>query len=55
VPRSTGEPGHPVDDEFSHGADALRGLAVIVDQISNDDRKPINVPARRMMDPGVGY
>lgn len=36
VPVTTGEPGHPVHDEFSHGSDAVRGLATIVDKISNE-------------------
>ncbi|MGC8534914.1 MAG: PBSX family phage terminase large subunit [Rhizomicrobium sp.] len=36
VPKSTGEPATPAHDQFSHGADAFRGLAVIVDQIHND-------------------
>jgi len=41
VPESTGEPGAPVHDEYSHGADAFGGLAVIVDKISNTpDRSP---------------
>lgn len=40
IPSTTGEPGGPVHDEFSHGADAIRGLATIVDQIRNEnDRK----------------
>lgn len=39
IPKATGEPGGPVHDEYSHGADAVRGLATIVDQIRNDDRK----------------
>lgn len=38
IPQTTGEPAHPVHDEYSHGADAFRGLAMIVDQITNDDR-----------------
>ncbi len=38
VPSTTGEPGAPVHDEHSHGADAFRGLAMIVDQITNDDK-----------------
>lgn len=37
VPLSTGEPGGPVHDEFSHGSDALRGLATIVDKMTNED------------------
>lgn len=36
VPSSTGEPGAPVHDEYSHGADAFRALAAVVDRISND-------------------
>ena len=51
VPESTGEPGHPVHDEYSHGADAWRGLAVIVDQISNDNEAPL--PRQRPPRPHV--
>lgn len=42
IPISTGEPGDPVHDEFSHGADAWGALAEIVDQIRNENevRKP---------------
>lgn len=36
VPSSTGEPSKPLHDEFSHGADAFRYLATVVDQMSND-------------------
>lgn len=36
VPTTTGEPAKPVHDEFSHGADAVRGLATIVDKIRNE-------------------
>lgn len=39
IPESTGEPGTPVKDEFRHGADAFGGLAMIVDQLTNEDRK----------------
>jgi len=38
IPEKTGEPAAPVHDEYSHGADAFRGLATIVDQIRNDPR-----------------
>lgn len=37
VPASTGEPGRPIHDEFSHGADGYRYLAVVADQLTNDD------------------
>jgi phage terminase large subunit len=36
IPKTTGEPGDPKHDEFSHGCDALGALAEIVDQIVND-------------------
>ena len=34
---TTNEPGAPVHDEFSHGADAFRYLALTADQMSNDE------------------
>jgi phage terminase large subunit len=45
VSQATGEPGKPVHDEFSHGADALRYLAVCSDEMSNDDSdwKPLKI------------
>ena len=33
----TGEAQHPLHDEFSHGADAFRYLALVADQLNNDD------------------
>jgi phage terminase large subunit len=33
----TGEAQHPLHDEYSHGADAFRYLALVADQLSNDD------------------
>lgn len=36
VPLSTGEPGAPVHDAFSHGADTLRYVAVNAAQMTND-------------------
>ena len=36
VPTTTGEPGNPVHDEFSHGADAFRYLALIADSMKNE-------------------
>lgn len=35
-PASTGEPGRPVHDEFSHGADGYRYLSVVADQLTNE-------------------
>lgn len=37
IPVTTGEPGNPVHDEFSHGADAFRYLAVSAERLSNED------------------
>ena len=37
VSQKTGEPGQPVHDEFSHGADCWRYLALCVDQMHNED------------------
>ena len=55
VPESTGEPGAPVHDEYSHGADAFGGLAMIVDQLRNENEmKPIRSATHRQLDPGTG-
>jgi phage terminase large subunit len=37
VNQQTGEPGDPVHDEYSHGADVWRYLAVVVDQLVNEE------------------
>jgi len=37
VNQTTNEPGAPLHDEFSHGADAFRYLALNVDSMSNDN------------------
>ena len=36
IPVTTGEPGNPVHDEYSHLADAFRYLATSVDSMTND-------------------
>lgn len=36
VPTTTGEPGKPLHDEWSHGADAFRYLAVVAETMTND-------------------
>ena len=56
VPESTGEPGKPVHDQYSHGADAFGGLALIVDKLTNERERAMQqatsfVPS----DPGMGY
>jgi phage terminase large subunit len=37
ISAATNEPGNPLHDEFSHGADAFRYMAVNADQMSNDE------------------
>jgi phage terminase large subunit len=45
VNQTTNEPGAPEHDEYSHGADAFRYLAIVADQLKNEDRMPkINYP-----------
>lgn len=44
VSKATGEPSRPVHDEYSHGADNYRYIAIVADKLTNDaDRKP-NLP-----------
>lgn len=56
VPETTGEPGRPVHDEYSHGADAYRGLAVCIDKIRNelDERPRLKIVEHRPLDPNIG-
>ena len=56
APKTTEEPANPMHDEYSHGADAFRYLAMIVDRIRNEGDRP---PRRRVApysnpDPGMG-
>ena len=47
IGQKTGEAGAPLHDEFSHGADAFRYMALCADQLKNNDQrqpKPIAVP-----------
>ncbi len=45
INQSTNEPGQPLHDEYSHGADCFRYLMVAADGMSNDDfGKPITYP-----------
>jgi len=41
VPVSTGEPGAPVHDEWSHGADMFRYMASTAPKMVNEDMRPI--------------
>lgn len=37
INQTTNEPGEPVHDAYSHGADAFRYMAIVSDQFSNDE------------------
>jgi phage terminase large subunit len=43
VPRNTNEPSTPMHDQYSHGADAFRYMALAIDQMTNETKswKPI--------------
>ncbi len=46
VSNATGEPGRPVHDEFSHGADVFRYLALCADSLTNESSdwgKPLEI------------
>lgn len=48
IPTTTGEPGAPVHDEWSHGADAYRYLSTVVERLTNDTYStPIKYPNLR--------
>ncbi len=53
-PAKTGEPGAPVHDDVSHAADALRGLATVVDRMTNEDEAPIHNSGYKPIDQGIG-
>lgn len=55
VPTTTGEPGSPVHDAFSHGADAFRYLAVVSEQLRNEDEAPAPRVETRTYDTATGY
>lgn len=40
ISAKTNEPGNPLHDQYSHGADAFRYLALVADQLNNNVRKP---------------
>jgi phage terminase large subunit len=52
IGQKTGEAGSPLHDEFSHGADAFRYLALCADQLKNaDTRKKLVMPTNN----GAGW
>ena len=44
IPTTTDEPAKPLHDEFSHAADAFRYMSIVIDQMGNEDAKPIVYP-----------
>ena len=53
VSTATGEEGEPVHDENSHFADAYRYAAVSVEQMDNEERKPMTMRPYEAAVPGV--
>lgn len=49
-----GEPGSPVHDEYSHGADATRYLGVVADMLTNETTMPPTVPQFHSHGGGMG-
>lgn len=52
VSEKTNEPGAPVHDEFSHGADAWRYTALVAERMTNDTDE-VRIPASRVADYAV--
>lgn len=58
INKSTDEPGQPVHDKYSHGADAFRYLGLSVDMMTNDDVDDYEADKSggwRETVPGMGY
>lgn len=57
INQQTNEPGGPIHDEYSHGADVWRYLSVVADQLVNESE--MNTPARLQgysaLDSAMGY
>jgi phage terminase large subunit len=47
ISQATNEPGAPVHDEYSHGADAFRYLGVVAEQLSNDEVGQVRPPVQQ--------
>ena len=53
---TTNEPGAPIHDEFSHGADDYRYLAIVADQLSNEEQaRRGHIPVFAPLDSTMGY
>lgn len=55
INQATNEPGAPMHDEFSHGADMWRYLSIVADQMTNDvGEQPDRLPLRQGTVTGMG-
>jgi phage terminase large subunit len=43
ISTTTNQPGSPLHDEYSHGADNFRYLAMSAERMKNSDSKPVKV------------
>ncbi len=55
INQATNEPGAPVHDEFSHGADVWRYLGVVSDKLTNEDETFTEQTTYRHLDAEMGY
>ena len=55
IPQATGEPGAPLHDEFSHGADMFRYAAMAVDRMGAPPPKRRPTSTWQPADPGAAY
>ena len=56
VNAQTSEPGAPVHDEYSHGADTWRYVSINADKMTNEDeRQPAAMDVWSALDAEVGY
>ena len=57
ISTTTNEPGAPLHDQHSHGADNARYIALCADQMSNEEERTerINVIDYQQLDPELGY
>jgi phage terminase large subunit len=55
INNATNEPGSPVHDEFSHGADVYRYLGVVADELRNEDQAARRMPSVQPLDTTMGY
>lgn len=51
----TGEPGEPVHDEYSHGADMWRYVAINAEKMNNEDERPVISQEWSPLDAEIGY